>query len=95
MLTLKRSFVILGLVGLILLVPLLSMLVTPQVVWGPADFLVAGTLLACTGFLVDLVLRKSKTSRGRFWLTAGIFLVFALVWIELAVGLFGSPWAGN
>ena len=93
--TLKRSLVILGLVALILLVHLLAMLFTSQVDWGSVDFLVAGTLLACTGFLVDLVLRKIGTPKGRFLILAGIFLVFALIWIELAVGIFGSPWAGN
>jgi len=24
-----------------------------------------------------------------------VFMLFALVWGELAVGLFGTPWAGN
>jgi hypothetical protein len=34
--------------------------------------------------------KKTKTS-----LILGVLLLFLLVWGELAVGLFGSPWAGN
>lgn len=93
--TLKRPLVVLGLVGLILLVPLLAMLFTSQVDWGPADFLIAGILLTASGILVDGVWRTSTIRQLKYLAMVGIFLVLALVWIELAVGLFGSPWAGK
>lgn len=86
---------ILGLVALILLIPLLAMQFSAQVNWSLADFLLAGGLLAITGLLIDFVLGRTRASKGRFWSIGGIALTLILLWIELAVGIFGTPWAGN
>ena len=31
----------------------------------------------------------------RLAVLAAVVLAFALVWVELAVGVFGTPWAGS
>jgi hypothetical protein len=54
-----RSVVRVALVtGLILLVPLVAMLVSDDAAWGVFDFVFAGILLAGTGFLLELAVRK-------------------------------------
>ena len=79
----------------ILLLPLLAMQFTNEVKWSLADFVVAGALLFGTGLLCEFVLRKVKTTRHRILLCAVILVVLLLVWAELAVGLFGTPFAGS
>ena len=78
---------------LILLMPLVAMRFTPGVNWSLFDFIAAGVLLTGTGFAFVLSMRTLRTSRAR--LAAGIMLALALVWGELAVGLFGTPLAGS
>lgn len=63
--------------------------------WSPLDFLVAAVLLFGTAFLVSLVVESKKALRSKFIISFMILLILALVWTELAVGIFGSPFAGN
>ena len=91
----KRLTGILITVALILLVPLIAMQFTNEVKWGPADFVVMGVLLLGTGLTCELVLRKVKKIQHRVLLIAAILIVLFLVWAELAVGIFGTPFAGS
>jgi len=59
------------------------------------DFVVAGVLLFGTGLTIEFVLRKVKSKKNRILICGFILLVLLLLWIELAVGIFGSPIAGN
>ncbi len=91
----QRLFALLGIVAFLLLIPLIAMQFTLEVDWKLADFVIVGTLLLGTGLLCELVLRKvSKTSHR--WLICGLLLaMLVLIWLELAVGIFGSPFAGS
>jgi hypothetical protein len=40
-------------------------------------------------------LRKFKTFKTRFIAGAVLLIIFFLIWVELAVGIFGTPFAGN
>src|SRR5690606_21309463 len=95
MIALKRASIVLGMVMLILSIPFLFMQFSKEVVWSPTDLLVAGCLLALVGFAIDFVLRAVKDSRWKVFIVVGIIAAFLLVWAELAVGVFGSPFAGN
>ena len=79
----------------ILLIPLIAMQFTTQVDWSIWDFLVMGILLLLVGLSVILINSKVKhpTLKKIGWSIA--LLVFLLVWAELAVGIFGSPFAGS
>ncbi|MBW8688325.1 hypothetical protein K1Y79_28575 [Chitinophaga sp. B61] len=81
--------------ALLLLMPLVAMQFTTEVVWTLSDFVIAGFLLFGTGLFVELVLRKVKKTSTRIILCTGILLALLLVWAELAVGIFGTPFAGN
>ncbi|WP_294311425.1 hypothetical protein [uncultured Chryseobacterium sp.] len=63
--------------------------------WSPFDFLIAGILLFGTTFFINLVIRSQKALRSKFMICFVILLVLAMVWIELAVGIFGTPFAGS
>ena len=84
-----------GAVAGILLIPFIAMQYSREVNWGIFDFLAMGGLLLIAGFAGELVLRKVKpTARRIIWLMA-VLIIFLLVWAELAVGIFGTPFAGH
>lgn len=91
----QRLSIILLTASLVLLLPLIAMQFTSEVHWTSSDFVVAGFLLFGTGLLIELVLRKTKKGAWRILAVLGLMLLFLLVWLELAVGIFGSPWAGT
>ena len=91
----KRLVAMIAFVGILLLIPFIAMQFTSEVNWSGFDFLVAGVLLLGTGLLVEGVLRTVKTKSKRLVLVSVILLILALIWIELAVGLFGTPFAGS
>ena len=96
MLTQNRRFIgILLTVAFILLIPLTAMQFTSEVDWSLFDFVIMGGLLLGTGILCELVLRNVKSLKSRIILIAVLFVALFLVWAELAVGIFGTPFAGS
>lgn len=90
-----RLIAILAVATLLLLIPLVAMQFTDEVKWSGFDFFIMGVLLFGTGLSIELVLRKVKTLRYRFALCAAVLIVLFLIWAELAVGVFGTPFAGS
>ncbi len=91
----RRLFGIVLAVGFILLIPFTAMQFTNEVNWDIFDFLVMGILLLGTGLTCELVLRTVKSKSSRLILVAGVLVALFLIWAELAVGIFGSPFAGS
>lgn len=91
----KRLLAIFFIAGSLLLIPLLAIQFTSEVKWSLADFIVAAILLFGTGGLIELVIRKVKTIKYRLLIAGILLLILALVWIELAVGIFESAFAGS
>ncbi len=91
----KRLILILSLAGVLLLIPFVAMQFTDEVKWSGFDFLVMGILLGGTGLVCELILRKIRKSSNRIILCLVAVGVLVLVWMELAVGIFGSPFAGS
>ena len=54
-----------------------------------------GGMLTITGLLIGIILKKVKNSKNRLILILTIVMIFFLIWAELAVGLFGTPFAGD
>ena len=86
---------ILPIVGLLLLIPLIAMQLTNEVNWSFFDFIIMGALLTITGLLIGIILQKVKNSDNRLILIVTIVMIFFLIWAELAVGLFGTIFAGD
>ncbi|MEI9910963.1 MAG: hypothetical protein WDO71_15595 [Bacteroidota bacterium] len=91
----KRLTGILLTVALLLLIPLIAMLFTDEVKWTLSDFVVAGVLLFGTGLLCELVMRKVSKTGHRIAICVTLLAVLLLVWLELAVGIFGTPFGGQ
>jgi hypothetical protein len=91
----KRLLIILATVVILLLIPLVAMQFTNEVDWNIFDFTIMGILLLGTGLLIELVLRKVKDGINRILISFVVLLVFFLIWAELAVGIFGTPFAGS
>ncbi|MFD2366763.1 hypothetical protein [Pseudoduganella sp. GCM10020061] len=81
--------------GLLLLIPLVAMQFNTEVNWDETDFIVMGILLSTIGLLYVAGSRMVKTTGQRIAVGVVLFLVFFFTWAELAVGVFGTPWAGS
>ena len=90
-----RLLTIVLIVGALLLIPLIAMRFTDEVVWAFFDFLVAGILLLGTGLAINLVLTKVSNTKNRILICGIILTALFLIWAELAVGVFGTPFAGS
>jgi hypothetical protein len=86
--------VILGTTGL-LLIPLLGMLVSDEVQWNSFDFLVMGTLIATTWLTFEALVSRHQKLESKLVVGMIMLAVFLLIWAELAVGVFGTPFAGS
>ena len=91
----KRLILILVSALSLLLIPLVAMQFTSQVNWSGFDFLLMGILLLGVGGFFELVLRKVPKRDNRIALIAIVVIAFLIIWAELAVGIFGTPLAGN
>ncbi|UQB68495.1 hypothetical protein [Epilithonimonas zeae] len=91
----QRSILLYSIPFVILSIPLIAMQFTKEVNWAFSDFLIMGILLFATVFTIDFVLKKIKTLKSRLILVVGILALLVLVWAELAVGIFGSPFSGS
>lgn len=79
-----------SLATLVLLLPLVAGLFTPEVQWGPGDFLAAGLLLGGTGLLFELALRRSRDEAFRWGALVALAAGLLLAWANAAVGIVGS-----
>ena len=91
----KRLKFILITVVFLLLIPLIAMQFTDEVKWTLLDLIVAGILLLSTGFIIDLVIKKVKNINYRIAITIALLILLLLIWAELAVGIFGTPFSGS
>jgi hypothetical protein len=78
----------------ILLLPAVAMMFSNEVNWSAFDFIIAAILLYGASFAIYLI-SILKIKWLRITLMAAVFMLLVFVWGELAVGLFGTPFAGN
>lgn len=96
MTTKMKGLIAVPIVALVLLlIPLIAMQFTSEVLWTLSDFFIAFMLLLCAGLALWLVIALVKNTRNKIALLAAILFLFFLVWAELAVGIFGTPFAGS
>jgi dipeptide/tripeptide permease len=79
----------------ILTIPILGKLYTDDFQWALPDFIIGAMLLYGTSFMIDVIMRKVQKKSHRIALSGLILLVLLCIWAELAVGLIGTPFAGN
>jgi len=91
----KRLIIIVLISLIILLLPLITMQLTEEVNWTLFDFIIAGILLVGTGIIFEFIMRKIKRKKYRIAMIIVTLVTLFLIWAELAVGIFGSPFSGN
>lgn len=91
----KNQLFVLGGTCLLLLIPLIGMQFTSEINWSLSDFIAMGILLLGLGFTCEFVFRKITNKTYKLGLIALVVIVFLLLWIEMAVGIFNSPIAGS
>lgn len=74
----------------LLLIPLIAMVLTAEVVWGPGDFLIAWILLAGAGSVYKLISGRMGYTAYKYAVGIAVFTALLLVWMNLAVGLIGN-----
>ena len=63
--------------------------------WNGFDFLVMALLILTFSVLINLTLYYLKSSKFKFLLVLILVTTFILIWAELAVGIFGTAFAGS
>ena len=91
----RRLIITILTITILLLIPLIAMQFTKDVNWSPLDFLIMGTLLLSTGLMFNLILKRVKKTNHRILFYSIIVSLFFIIWGELAVGIFNTPFAGN
>ncbi|MBA09726.1 hypothetical protein OAQ00_01295 [Flavobacteriaceae bacterium] len=93
----KNHPILIGVIIVILLlsIPLIAMQFTDSVIWSMADFILAGIIIFSVTQLILVVLKTAKYPKIKVILVTLIITILFLTWIELAVGIFGTPIAGN
>lgn len=91
----KRLYIILAVIIALLSIPLLAMQFTNEVNWELNDFAVMGGLLLVVGLAIEFVLQKFPKINHRIGIIMVILLAFLIIWAEVAVGIFGTPFAGT
>ncbi len=91
----KRQLSIISASVTLLLIPFIASQFSSEVNWTTFDFGVAACLLLGVGLTIDFAVRKSKNLKSRIALVSLVCLLFLLLWLELAVGVFGTPIAGT
>ena len=66
-----------------------------EVNWSFFDFVIMGIMLFITGLAFEIIIKKTKYQKYRPVFMTIILMIFLLIWAELGVGLFGTPFAGN
>jgi hypothetical protein len=79
---------------LVLLLPLIGVIVF-DLDWNIFDFLIMGLLILFFSIAINLILNHLNSSKLRLILVLMLVILFLLIWAELAVGVFGTPFAGT
>ena len=79
----------------LLIVPLIGMSITEEVNWSLFDFIIMGALILSVSIGIRFILNKTKNVKNRIIYMGILGLLCLLVWAELAIGVFGTPFAGN
>jgi hypothetical protein len=61
-----------------------------EINWELFDFIFAGTLFFVLILVIELIFRKVQSNKKRLWLVLLIGVLFIIIWVELAVGIFGK-----
>ena len=91
----KIVIVSLTLTFVILLFPFVASVLSKEFNWSFFDYCISGILIFSSITIFSMITALKLTKRNRIILASIFILVILILWIELAVGIFDSPIAGN
>ena len=91
----QKTTIIYAVPAVLFCIPVLGNFFSKEFNWSASDFVIAAVLLFGTAFLIDLIQQIIKNNTSKILVSGVIILLLLLTWVELAVGLFGTPFAGN
>ena len=80
---------------LLLLIPFVGMQYSNEVKWSLNAFIIMGIILLSFGIIINKIIYRVGAFNKRIILISTLIILFFLLWAELAVGLFNSPFAGS
>lgn len=80
---------------MLLLIPFIGMQYSNEVNWSLNDFIIMGIILLSFGTFINKIIYHVGGFNRRVILILTSIILFFLLWAELAVGLFNSPFAGS
>ena len=80
---------------MLLLIPFIGMQYSNEVKWSLNDFIIMGVILLSFGIIINKIIYHVGAFKKRVILISTLMILFFLLWAELAVGLFNSPFAGS
>tara|TARA_B100001123_G_scaffold145472_1_gene168857 strand:- start:3 stop:338 length:336 start_codon:yes stop_codon:yes gene_type:complete len=81
--------------GFLLSIIFLFNIIFDEFDWDVFDFIVLIIMMIFTAALFEIVTRIIKTKKNQKILFIFIVIIFLLIWAELGVGIFNSPFAGD
>ena len=90
-----RTLILLISLLLLLLIPFVEMQYSNEVKWSLNDFIIMGVILLSFGVIINKIIYHVVAFNKRVILISTLIILFLLLWAELAVGLFNSPFAGS
>ena len=81
--------------GFLLSIILLLNFISDEFDWNIFDFIVLIIIMIFTAALFEIATRTAKTKKNQKILFILITIIFLLIWAELGVGIFDSPFAGD
>ena len=79
----------------LLLIPLTGMIITDEIKWDLFDFIIMGSLIIFLSVTINFVYNSPINIKSRLLYIGILVLIFTLIWAELAVGVFGTTFAGS
>ena len=79
----------------LLLIPLIGMIITDEIKWDLFDFIIMGSLIIFLSVTINFVYNSPINIKSRLLYIGILVLIFTLIWVELAVGVFGTTFAGS
>ena len=81
--------------GFLLSIILLLNFISDEFDWNIFDFIVLIIMMIFTAALFEIATRTAKTKKNQKILFILITIIFLLIWAELGVGIFDSPFGGD
>jgi len=68
---------------------------TDEINWSLFDFIIMGSLLILLSIGINFASNRAKNLKNRVLYIGILLIIFMLIWAELAVGVFGTSFAGS